>query len=129
MKTTMKAALAGLVLFVLVAVGLLAGCSSQGGGSFQGGTVTVIIKDLRFNPPVVTIRPGTKVRWLNQDETAHTSTSADYSADATTQPAGAWNSPILDPGRSWTRTFDAAGTFPYACSIHPYIKGTVKVTQ
>lgn len=124
MKRTIILA-AAFVVAAGLAVTALAGC----GGTKQSGTVTITIKDLRFNPEKVTIAEGTKVRWVNEDTTAHTSTSADFSADATTQPAGAWSSTIMDPGQSWERTFDTAGDYPYACSIHPYIKGTVEVTK
>lgn len=120
-QTMLMAAL----LVAAVVLAPAAGC----GGTKQSGTVTIVIKDLRFNPEKVTITEGTTVKWLNEDTTAHTSTSADFSADATEQAPGAWNSKVMDPGDSWEHTFDAAGTFPYACAIHPYIKGTIEVTS
>lgn len=124
--TRMKTLSLVVALFVAIAT-WMTGCASGNSAGPQTGTVTVTIKDLRFDPAVVTIRPGAKIRWINRDTTAHTSTSADFSAEATSNPPGSWNSPVLDVGKSWTRTFDTAGTFDYACSIHPYIKGTVKV--
>lgn len=111
------------VVLVLLAVAIVSGCASKG----PADTVTVTIKDLKFTPRVVTISPGTKVRWVNEDTTAHTSTSADFDPEAASNPPGSWNSPVLDPGKSFTRTFDTAGTFDYGCSIHSYIKGTVEV--
>lgn len=107
-----------------VAVLVAAGCAK----SSEGDTVTVTIKDLRFNPPTVTVKPGGTVRWVNKDTTAHTSTSSDFNPDGKS-PASAWNSPVLDPGKSWSRKFENEGDFTYACSIHPYIKGTVKVQR
>jgi plastocyanin len=112
------------LLACLTAVLVLASC---GGPSAPAGTTVVTIKDLRFNPQEVRIKQGETVRWVNEDTTAHTSTSADFSADATTQPPGAWNSPPLNPGDTFDHKFDQTGTFPYACSIHGYIKGTVVV--
>lgn len=102
----------------------LAGCAAP---SAPAGTAVVVIKDLRFVPQEVRIKQGETVKWVNEDDTAHTSTSADFSADATTQPPGAWTSKPMNPGQSFQRKFETAGTFPYACSIHPYLKGTVVV--
>jgi plastocyanin len=114
-----------LAMAAVLAAGVLSAC----GGTQKSGTVTVTIKDLRFNPGTLTVTEGTTVRWLNEDTTAHTSTSADYSADATTQPEGAWNSKVMNPGDSWEHTFDKAGKYDYACAIHPYLKGTIEVTK
>jgi plastocyanin len=57
------------------------------------------------------------VTWTNNDSTTHTSTSNN----------GAWNSGGIAPGRSFSQTFQTAGTFVYHCSIHPGMVGTVTV--
>lgn len=124
MKQTRLLALALLVVAAL-AFGVVAGCSQA--GKTSDNTVTIVIKDLRFNPPKVTITEGMTVRWINEDTTAHTSTSDDYSVDATTQPEGAWTSKVLNPGDSFEHTFKKTGSYPYACQIHPYLKGTIEV--
>lgn len=112
------------VLVIAVSAGLMA-CSS--GGTSPKGSVTVTIKDLQFRPSVVRVPKGGTVRWLNKDTTAHTSTSANFDPEATTTAPGSWNSPVLNPGSSWSKKFEKTGKFPYGCSIHPYIKGTVVV--
>jgi hypothetical protein len=38
-----------------------------------------------------------------------------------------WASPELQQGDSFTYTFDAAGIYPYACSLHPGMNGVVIV--
>jgi plastocyanin len=47
----------------------------------------------------------------------HTATATDRTFD----------SGILDPGKSYSYTFEKAGTFDYACLVHPQMKGTIVV--
>ena len=65
----------------------------------------------------VTIAPGGTVRWTNDDTIAHTTTSN----------SAVWNSGNVSPGGHFDVTFPAAGTFPYHCTIHPGMIGTVVV--
>jgi len=55
--------------------------------------------------------------WTNNDTIAHTSTA----------DGGAWNSGTIAAGGTFSRTFTAAGSFPYHCAIHPGMIGTVTV--
>ncbi len=87
---------------------------------------TVVIKFLKFNPEVLTVNAGTTVTWRNEDQTAHTVTS-DLN-DSTSAPAAQkFSSEPLNPGQTFTHTFDTAGTYHYHCEIHGYLKGTVIV--
>jgi plastocyanin len=70
-----------------------------------------------YSPDNLDITVGTTVTWMNTDSIPHTSTS-----DAT-----GWNSGTLDPGGRFSFTFQNAGTFPYHCTIHPGMVGTVVV--
>src|SRR5262245_8349517 len=70
-----------------------------------------------FMPDEVTVNAGTTVVWTNTDSTSHTSTA----------DGNAWNSGIVSPGGRFTVTFQTAGTFPYHCTIHPGMVGTVVV--
>lgn len=86
------------------------------------GSTVIIIRDFAFEPTQVTIKAGGTVTWLNcadPDEPAHTSTA----------DQGAWSSPLLPPGTSFTRTFPQAGSFPYHCEPHPFMTGTIVVGQ
>src|SRR6202035_724619 len=78
----------------------------------------VSIKNFAFLPASLTVAAGTTVTWTNNDKTAHTSTSN----------TGLWDSKHIAPGKSFSHTFAAAGTFPYHCAIHPGMKGTIVVT-
>jgi plastocyanin len=70
-----------------------------------------------YAPNPVTIAPGGTITWRNNDTTAHTSTGDN----------GEWNSGSIAPGGQFSRTFPAAGTFSYHCTIHPNMIGTVRV--
>jgi plastocyanin len=70
-----------------------------------------------FAPDEVTIDAGTTVVWTNSDSVAHTSTA----------DGNAWNSGVVSPGGHFSVKFQNAGTFPYHCTIHPGMVGTVVV--
>src|SRR5215203_5307103 len=84
----------------------------------QGQTMTVSIEDFFFSPANMTVAPGTTVMWVNNGQAPHTSTADD----------GAWDSGTLQPGESFSFTFDQAGTYTYHCSIHPDMTGTITVS-
>lgn len=86
------------------------------------GTVVILIRNFTFIPQEVTVKRGAKVSWVNCEDAgsdSHTSTS----------DTGNWDSPSIQVGAAWTRTFDdATGTvFNYHCVPHPFMKGTVNV--
>ncbi len=85
----------------------------------QGGTVSVSIVDFAFNPKTITIPVGTTVRWTNTGNAPHTVTS--------TSSPRAFDSGTLNSGDTFQHTFTTAGQFPYHCSIHPSMTGTVIV--
>ena len=70
-----------------------------------------------YMPDELNVAVGTTVTWTNTDSVSHTSTS-----DATR-----WNSGIVSPGERFSVAFQTAGTFPYHCTIHPGMVGTVVV--
>jgi plastocyanin len=76
---------------------------------------TVVIANLAFDPPAITVPTGTTVAWTNDDAPPHTVTSTD----------GPFDSGILDPGGSFSFTFNEPGTFDYVCQLHPQMQGTV----
>lgn len=64
--------------------------------------------DDAFDPPDVEISEGDSVTWTNDGDTDHTVTASD----------GSFESGNLEPGDSFTQTFDASGEFPYYCEYH-----------
>ena len=56
--------------------------------------------------------------WVNNDLTPHTVTS---------QTGTELNSGSIEPGASWSHKFDQPETFPYYCTFHTEMKGTITV--
>jgi plastocyanin len=94
---------------------------SQGSGvaSAPMATDQVAIAGFAFGPQAVTVKVGTTVTWSNQDEDSHTVTADDRS----------FTSQALGNGQTFTHTFTTPGTYAYHCSIHPFMHGTVVVTN
>lgn len=89
-------------------------------GQYCSGTPpanVVVIRDFSFTPAEARVSPGSTVIWANCGDQAHTSTS----------DAGVWDSQLISPGFTYSRTFDQAGSFPYHCEPHPFMTATVVV--
>ena len=72
-----------------------------------------------FSPNPVEVKVGETVTWINDDSGRHTVTSKD----------GTFDSGAMGKGESFSFTFDKAGKYPYFCSPHPGMVGTVVVTE
>jgi len=83
-------------------------------------TRKVMIQNFRFKPAHITIKRGTKVRWINKDSTAHT---------ATANNGRSFDSGRLGKGQRYTHAFKRAGKKPYHCEIHTDMKGTITVKR
>ena len=82
--------------------------------------VDVEIANYAFSPDEVEVEAGGTVTFTNSDDTTHTATAE---SDA---PAS-FDTGELGQGDSKTITFDEPGVYDYECSIHEYMKGTVRV--
>lgn len=84
--------------------------------------VKIVEKDEKysFQPATLTIKAGTQVEWLNTSDAPHTVTS---------DTAGVFGSSSITENQTFKFTFVTAGTFPYHCTIHPYMKATITVTS
>ena len=86
-------------------------------------TVTANIQNIQHVD--LTIQVGTTVVWKQREENFHTTTSG-----RPDNPTGIWDSPILEQGGSFSRTFTEVGTFPYFCKIHPSsMQATITVVE
>jgi plastocyanin len=96
--------------------------TAANGGNSATNHVAVKIYDFGFDPPTLTIKVGTTVTWTNTGAVEHTSVSFDKGKKT-------WDSDILEPGASYSYTFDRPGTFDYECGLHPNMKAVIKVTK
>ena len=83
-------------------------------------TTPVSMVDFAFSPGPVTIKQGGTVQWHNNGTRTHTATQ-----DA---PLSNFNTGNVAAGAtSAGKVLNAAGIYPYHCTIHPSMVGTVKV--
>jgi len=86
--------------------------------------VAITIQNYAFSPASVTIPVGTTVTWTNQDRVSHTIVNEGTSKFVIGQK---FKSNSLGNGETYSFTFDEAGTYPYYCSLHPSMRGTITV--
>jgi len=126
-----------LVLFAAISIiAVAAGCASTATSTGTGSTTgtvaataavtvsadttavsgnVVLIENFAFNPEVLTIKVGDTVEWKNNDSVAHNIVFDAFKSDT------------IKNGESYKHQFDTAGTYAYACGIHPSMKGTIEV--
>ena len=99
-----------LILAFLVATLVVAPATSA-------ATKTVSIQRSSFSPSTVSIVAGDTIRWRNDDTRNHQVVST----------TGTFASPVLSPGRTYSFTFDVAGTYRYRDALVPTSTGTIRV--
>jgi plastocyanin len=115
-----KAWIAGIAAPMMIVVALLsAGFTGVKANAQQPPAKTVEIKidNFSFAPGTLTVAAGTTVTWTNHDDIPHTAVSTD----------GVFKSKVMDTDEKFSYTFTKPGTFPYFCSIHPKMTGTIVV--
>jgi amicyanin len=90
---------------------------ASGGEEATGENVTVRIDGMRFDPPSITVKPGTTVTWVHGSSMPHTISGN----------GGVLRSSTLYGGQSYSHTFGEAGRYDYICEFHPSMKGSVLV--
>ena len=79
-------------------------------------TANVSIVNFAFSPPSVNINVNDSVNWTWAG-----------SPHSTTSDTGLWESGVRGTGAIFTHTFTSAGSFPFHCSVHPFMTGTITV--
>ena len=78
--------------------------------------ITVRMKDEKlFDPARMVLSSGTKVTWINDDEVAHFVNTDPHPSH---NVLGDLNSLAINPGESYTYTFEEPGAWGYHCSAH-----------
>jgi plastocyanin len=109
MRTTTAAIASGLALVLALA---LSGTSAGAGGETP---VTIVAR--AYQPAQLTVEDGQTVLWTNRGFGPHTVTAL----------GGEFDSGRLNLGESFKVTFTTPGTFPYKCTVHPSMQGSVTV--
>ncbi len=94
-------------------VTILAGASTQGNPSYA--------------PDTVSVKKGDSVSVTNKDTVPHTMTNGKDPSDPTSGKL--FDTSLISPaGSAKVATIKlSAGTYPFHCSVHPYMTGTLKV--
>jgi plastocyanin len=78
------------------------------------------IDNFAFKPATLTVKRGTKVVWINDDDVPHLIVSTEGKFKS---------SPLLDTNGRFSATPTAPGTYKYFCSLHPQMQGTIVVEE
>ena len=95
---------------------LLTGVGINPTAAAQTATHTVVMDGVKYEPEQLTVKRGETVIWVNKDPFPHTVTAE-----------GLFDSHDIPAGKSWKYTPRKAGEYAYICTLHPTMKGTLKV--
>ena len=121
MRPVRSRSLAGAVAATAVAGATLGVASPAGAGggchrpSSEATGITVELVDLCMAPTVLHTDVGATVTFVNRDTTEHNISSNEFFAD------------LPKFSHTWKRRFDTAGTYAYACLLHPGMTGAIVV--
>ena len=82
----------------------------------QAEDMAVKIDNFTFGPQKLTVKAGTTVTWINEDDIPHTVVST-----------GHFRSKALDTDDKYSFTFTTPGTYEYFCGLHPRMQGSIVV--
>jgi plastocyanin len=85
--------------------------------SAAAGGPQVVLDNFSFSPAAVNVPAGATVTWTNRDDVPHTIVSTEKK----------FVSPVLDTDQQFSHRFEAPGTYPYYCSLHPRMTGQIVV--
>jgi FtsP/CotA-like multicopper oxidase with cupredoxin domain len=87
-------------------------------------STTIHIENMMFQPSVIHVPAGTTVVWKNEDTMTHTVTSG-----ANDSNDNRFDSGDLQPGQTFSYTFQQPGSYAYFCDYHPMMQATVIVEK
>ena len=104
-------------IVILAAVAVLALAVTGASQPASTATKAVKITASAFTPASVTINTGDAVKWTNSDTKNHQVVANN----------GAFASPTIAAGKTYTHVFGTAGTYRYHDALHPSLTGKVVV--
>jgi plastocyanin len=94
--------------------------TSNSSSTQASSTGQVEIKNMMFTPSQITIQKGGTVTWTNNDTMTHTVTDD-------LNNVGGPASGEIQPGSTYSFTFNKTGSFQYHCTIHSSMRGTIVI--
>ena len=110
--------LIGLGIYYFISNKMVNNIDSNIPANIEIGDTIINIENFSFSPLTVTIKKGTKITWVNNDNAPHTVTSTSD---------GLLNSPTLAKGESFSFVFDNVGSTKYYCNFHKSMQGIIVV--
>jgi plastocyanin len=105
------------VIAAALAAALLAAAVSLPPAAAQAAETEVKIDNFTFAPQRITVKAGTTVTWINEDDIPH----------AIAATGKLFKSKVLDTGDKFSFTFTTAGSYEYFCSLHPHMTANIVV--
>ncbi len=84
--------------------------------------VQIKITKFKFEPAEVTVQPGTRIRWVNLDDTPHTVLSAQGQEKVIASKA-------MDTDDKYELVIGKEGDYSYFCTVHPFMTGIIHVRK
>lgn len=80
---------------------------------------TVEIRNLEYEPNVLSVAPGDTITWINYDIVPHTVTADDES----------WDSGLIESNGKWQLVVQEDTFTTYFCRYHPNMKSKLEIIQ
>jgi plastocyanin len=106
-----------LCVAIALAAAVFAAAAALPAAPARATDTEVLIDQFTFTPQRFTVKVGTTVTWINEDDVPHTVASS----------SKLFKSKALDTGDKFSFTFTTPGTYEYFCSVHPHMTGAVVV--
>jgi plastocyanin len=100
-----------------LAVAILSAAFTFPAVSAQAANTNIIIDQFTFTPQRITVKAGTTVAWINDDDIPHTVALS----------TKIFKSKALDTKGKFSFTFTTPGVYEYFCSLHPHMTGAIVV--
>jgi plastocyanin len=120
-RTWTLLAIVAIIVVIVATVAFMMGGDRTNNPPASGKEVQIVSSgySFGFSPSSLAIHVGENVTWVN-----HAGADHDVVSDNLTDP---FDSGIMANGQSFTHRFDQMGVFPYHCSIHTFMTGTITV--
>lgn|SRR5262245_33235788 len=116
-RTTTRRWVSSFCFLLALSLAVALACKPSEVFGIRPGTVFVSVRDSFFTPDTIRVGVRLPVRWTNDGHVIHTVVS----------DSGFFGSGQLTPAAWYEVRFDSVGAFPYHCTIHSGMTGTVVV--